>query len=73
MREGGREGGGRERWSEGVRMSVEEVVCECRGAIFTVVPQLVSHQLPGFLQTLHHLLVLSTDILCRQQEDYDIC
>ena len=42
-------------------MSVEERVVS---AIFTVVPQLVSHQLPGFLQTLHHLLVLSMDIFC---------
>ena len=40
------------------------------GAIFTVVPQLVSHQLPGFLQTLHHLLVFPTDILCMKQ-NYD--
>ena len=55
---------------EGGRMSVEG-----RGvsAIFTVVPQLVSHQLPGFLQTLHHLLILPTDILCMQKEDYDVC
>ena len=44
--------------------------CECMGAIFTVVPQFVSHQLPGFLQTLHHLLVLSTNILCMKQ-NYD--
>ena len=54
--EGGREGG-----REGERMSVERRVVS---AIFTVVPQLVSHQLPGFLQTLNHLLVLPTDILC---------
>ena len=39
------------------------------GVIFTMVPQLVSHQLPGFLQTLNHLMVLPTDILCRQKED----
>ena len=61
--EGGWEGGG---WSEGVRDEVRtsaEEIGECTSAIFTVVPQLVSHQFPGFLQTLHHLLILSTDIL----------
>jgi len=33
-----------------------------------MVPQLVSYKLPGFLQTLHHLLVLPAGIFCVQQE-----
>ena len=69
-REGGREGMSVERREGGGGDECEEKGCECMGAIFTVVPQLVSHQLPGFLQTLHHLLVFPTDILCIKQ-NYD--
>ena len=36
--------------------------------IFTMVSQLVSHQLPGFPQTINHLLVLTADILCMQRD-----
>ena len=65
--EEGREGMSVERREGGRGDECGEKGCECMGAIFTVVPQFVSHQLPGFLQTLHHLLILPTNILCTKQ------
>ena len=49
--------------------------CECcvmerwdtvRGSKLTMVSYFLSHQLPGFLKMLKHLLVLLSDVLCMQ-------